>query len=393
MAITVISLNSRSGGTGKTSIGLSAAAQLAARGKKVAFVDMDATGSDLAQRLPFAGVVVPDGMHLKFQFEDTSVKPGPYRDRSYLFWWLIGRPQTYRRSISQAGEHLLVSAACAEIAHENRVTAPLGRMAENLMIFPASCYVSDQDAVNRMLLGLETQHGYERFLTRLCVALWQDKYQFVFVDNPPGLSLNGAMGLSWAIRLRPHRQSEMRVQAWFSTLPNWWEPGLLAYEMNVFRKDIEGVDPVIIVNRVPTGKWLGLPAGACVDTRDLWHHKEAAACREKLTSLLFHIPLWLGAERDTGELLLDYIVLPRCRIAALREDAAIGLAASDSGVNVNSAPPEDGPRRWGRRVEAFFERFFIPAVSTRGVWGAAQGTLSPFHESVWSALVEPLLRE
>ena len=401
--VTVVSINSRKGGVGKTSIGLSAAAQLATFGRKVAFIDLDALGSQLSQCLPFDGVAVRDGNHLTFQF-DGSDRSEAFRDRPYLFWWLTGRPQARRRSVEESGERLLSSDACVKWAKEHGVDDGLKAMTSNLRLFPASCYVSDLDEVNQMLMGKDTQRSYESFLTSLIQTLSKGGYEFVFIDNSPGLSLNGAMSLNWAIQLArglgTQRGLRVNVWTWLATLSNWWEQGLLAYEINVYAEDLIRVNPVLVVNRVMEDLWLGcFEQGLCVSARELiddsGHDKESAQRRlAELKSLFFHLPLWLGAEREPHDLLLHYVIPQALHVAILGDSthvahAASGVSPGSDAVTVvdpSEVSPDETGKRWGRRAEEFFARFFLPSLLSRP--SVEHGD---FHSQVWSASVQPLL--
>lgn len=406
--LTVVSINSRKGGVGKSSIGLSAAAQLAASGKKVAFVDLDAMGVHLSQCLPIDGVAFKDGRHLTFRSVDDRKEPEvPYGQRPYLFWWVKGRSQARGKNVLDAGERLLASDACVDWARSAGVEDRLETMIDNLRMFLMSCFVSDLDEVNQMMLGGDSQRAYTAFLTSLVKTFSSGEYDFVFIDNSPGFSLNGAMSLSWAVKLASgvaeQQKLNVKVWTWLVSLASWWEQGLLAYELNVYGEDIVRAHPVLIVNRLLSPQWLGVfEAGRMESARDLLNARSKDPQAERrlaeLKALFFNLPLWLGAERDTDDLLLDFVVPQGLRIAVLSEGDQVATAGSTgtagagdvSVVDPNQVDPQDSVRRWGRRAEEFFARFFLPALK---VPEQAQPADHPgsFHSQVRTALVNPLL--
>lgn len=404
--LTVVSINSRKGGVGKTSIGLSAAAQLAAVGKKVAFVDLDAQGTNISQCIPFNGVASADPQdseHLVFKHDDNGTL---YRNRPYMFWWLQGKPQTRLLGVLASAEQILASGACRARAEELNVGDRLTAVVNNLAVFPASCYVSDLDEVNKMHLGSESQKAYENFLTNLVSTLSRD-YEFIFIDNSPGLSLSGATSLSWAIKLARASaktpDASVRVWTWMAGLASWWEQGLLAYEFNVFGEALTSANPVLIVNRA-LGDWLGwFVPGTHLSAASLWadakaNRGEAYNRLAELQSLFFHMPLWMGTEQTVDQLLLSYVLPQGLCISVLGDDADIARASHayyangerDAVVRPDEAPVGDGPRRWGRRAEEFFGRFFIPALQSCDPQ-ESQRRQAGFHSQVWTGLVKPLL--
>jgi hypothetical protein len=408
--LTVVSVNSRKGGVGKSSIALSAAAQLAASGKRVAFIDLDAMGVHLSQCLPIDGVAAKEGEHLTFRsVDDRKVPPMPYAQRPYLFWWVKDRPQSRGKSVLGAGERLLASDACVAWARDEGVADRLETMIENLRLFLMSCFVSDLDEVNQMMLRGDTQRAYTAFLTALVEEFSKGEYDFVFIDNSPGFSLNGAMSLSWAVKLAngvaEQQKLDVKVWIWLVSLASWWEQGLLAYELNVYGEDIIRAHPVLIVNRLMSPKWLGVfEAGKMESARNLLieaRNEDPQAKRRlaELKSLFFNLPLWLGAERDTDDLLLDFVVPQGLRIAVLSEGDQVANAGSTGSAGVGdvsvvdptATDPQDIVRRWGRRAEEFFARFFLPALKVSEQPTEAADEPGSFHSQVRTALVNPLL--
>ncbi|OGY78597.1 MAG: hypothetical protein A3B74_04415 [Candidatus Kerfeldbacteria bacterium RIFCSPHIGHO2_02_FULL_42_14] len=407
--LTVITIQSRAGGTGKTCIGLSAAAQLAAVGRKVAFIELDAQGAHLGQCLPLGGVAVPDGEHLKFQCEDTSCSPSiSYRDRPYLFWWLAGNPKARGRKALQSGQRLVVSKVDKQRASNKGLSRLLETMIEHLTIFPASCYVSDIDEVNGMVLDRDHQRSYKNFLTNLTEVLLEEKYEFVFVDNAPGLSFNGGMSISWTTQFSRSPQHNVQVWIWAITRESWCEPGLLVYELNAFEKIRTPVFPVLVVNRTPHPKWLGcFERGMTTNIRDLCDRartdQQAQNRLSELQSLFLDVPLWLGAGRNTEDLFRDFVLPSNFRIAVVGEDPTIAsVAVMEYSVESKENPTDeictalegDGVRRWGRRTEEFVAQFFLPAISKcNSTGGVVDRYPTGFHGEVWSALVKPLLEK
>src|SRR5262245_56469106 len=76
----LISVHSRKGGVGKTSIGMSTAIQLAALSKKVAFLDLDTLGTYLSQSLPFKADLVRENGIFKLS-DDLGSR---YSDKVFL---------------------------------------------------------------------------------------------------------------------------------------------------------------------------------------------------------------------------------------------------------------------------------------------------------------------
>ena len=308
---------------------------------------------------------------------------------------------------------MLASGACKAWANEHNVGSRLESMTENLRIFPASCYVSDLDDINKMVTDRERQRAYTSFLNVIVQALSESDYEFVFIDNSPGLSLNGAMALNWTLRLAGdanlRRGLGASVWAWFITMASWWEQGLLEYEVNVYADSLAHVNPVLVVNRTSGGDWIGcFPPGESASARELVDEAAvegvaggvSADRLAELKSLFFHLPLWLGAERDPQTLLMDFVLPQRLRVAVIEnvDHVARAASANDAGsdasvVDPMKVSPLDGGQRWARRAEEFFARFFLPSllVSDKDDGPPADGP-QRFHSQVWSALVKPMLQ-
>lgn len=351
--ITVISLHSREGGAGKTSIGLSAAVQLAAAGHKVALVELDSIGPHLGQCLPLSRITLEAGGHLAFRCESLRSVPN-------LFWWLTGWWEAPRRNVLEAGDKLVLPPSCVVTRDPNQ----LNTMILNLTVFPASCFVRDLDHVNQMVMRRDTQQRFIWFIRDLVTALERDGHEFVFIDNSSGLSLMGAMMLSWMRRMRKTKH-RIRMEPWFVSAESSLH-GLTIFEMNVF----EGLPtPQLIVNRSREEGWHSCPRG---------QHRVVGELVG--TEDFFSLPLWLGTERRVEDLARDFLPSDM-HVAVLQEDTSVARA----GELPTEPAAVDPAISWGQRVEEFFVRFIVPAAST-----TQSANSSSFHRDVATALVHPL---
>ena len=152
---TVITIHSRVGGVGKTSIAFSAAIQLAAMGKKTALVELDTQGPQLLHMLPL-DVHTTLGADEKYIFQD-------YKQHPFFYWPLTGslmpRNGTHyhrRRDTVMAGEsHLVFSSAVQLRATELGVAEKVNQMQKCLGIFPLSAFLSDTDGLNQLVMPKE----------------------------------------------------------------------------------------------------------------------------------------------------------------------------------------------------------------------------------------------
>jgi hypothetical protein len=378
--ITLISLHSRKGGTGKTSVGLSVAFQLAARGHRVAYLDLDTQGSHLTQCLPLdRDMKLGDDGSLEFQPAPDKARPR-YGNRLTLSDYIVGAKQAGRavttRDVTSRIELSLMVRTEAESAS---VCDQVVAACDNLALLLGSPLVSQIERVNTKILSTGGQNEYYKRLSDCLAELESDGYEFVVTDNSPGLSYNPGVGLTWAMEesFKKHRS----VHPWFVTTAPWWDPGMILYELNVFADILGSSHPTLLVNR-STGPWLeesGFKPGATCRLND------DAELRQRFASSIFGIPLWAAADLPLPEKTARYLTPRDLSISVLRHDDKVWGASMPrvAANNGNGARMED-------RMDFYLINFAIPAVKACCTPSGQSGERS-FHDHMFSALVSPLL--
>jgi hypothetical protein len=386
--LTILSIHSRKGGVGKTSLGLTVAALLAAEGKKTAWVDLDTLGTHVSQIFPYRGVTATKTTDRKsIEFQSREKKDGmelEYRLRPYLCWWLIGEKRpTQRRKPLECGEKFLVPGSANDLAKRQKALDRVRAMADKLTLFPMSCWVQDINAMNLMLVTTQAQSGVRSFMTGIITELADNGTEYVVIDNSPGLSFGGGVIIDWALQIAQGRPNEFRVHLMLQTTENWSEQGLLLYEINVYRERLPAANPIVIVNRVQENNWLGsYPTGKLTTVSS-----DNVSALPELISTCFHLPIWMSADLDADSNLNRWLIPLRLSIAPLGHDPKMMEAFStayefsEERKSMN-ASTEPGSSRWGRRAEHVFNGLILPACLPK---------LSGFQKDVYSSLVEPLL--
>jgi len=380
MAATVISVHSRKGGVGKTSMVLSTAVQLAASGKRVAVLDVDNLGTHLSQCLPIDRDYLLDGDdQLVLQscaFQDLRGRDQPrYAYRPWVNWAIDGSPYDGKvPALKDLGARLVVSKNLVKKAADRGVDeARLREVCERLDFFLGSCYVRDIDRFNSTITSAEGASRVTRMLDNLIHA--RHAYDYLVVDNQPGLSFSSAVVLAWVLRLAQKSQ----VHAWFVTQPPWWEQGLVVYETNVYQRFLKLAHPVIIVNRLRSEGWIesGIPPGEVTEKFD---PKLSRIVGERL----FSTPIWKALDFDEGELFEKFFSPQGFKLVVLAEDWTVTEAALDMPLSSpNPGEPIDPTTRVRDLMERYVAGFLVDPLSAKR---------PPFHQHL-SALVESVLRQ
>lgn len=242
---TVVTIHSRNGGTGKTSVALLAAIQLAAAGRKVALVELSFQGSHLAESLAL----------------DFPQIPGidPYR-RPCLIWHHTGNPLGKPiPAVRKLSYPLGLSPTLLEQQFPP-IRQALAHLRDHLHIFATSGFIADTDAVHRSVLQSDGQARYRRFLDGSIAHLEGLGYEYILIDNDPGLSFLPGVTLAAFLQELGEVEQRRRLRAWFIAPQPIALVSLLMYELSVYSHLTPKRPSTIVVNRVK-GDWHGLTSG------------------------------------------------------------------------------------------------------------------------------------
>lgn len=405
----LVSIHSRKGGVGKTSIAMSTAIQLAALGNKVAVLDLDTHGAHLSQSLPLKNDLTEENGTLLFNPDKDSTERN-YSDKPYLAWRFAhlspaspkGSKSLPLRDIAQ---QLAVEQSVLDAASTYGLGDKIARLSENLYLFPMSPYIRDIDRLNNLTLDNDGQKRYRDVLSKLLVELDVEGYHYIIIDNSPGLSLNPGLTLQTALTEGANKSSKDKreVHSWFVGNSPWWEQGLIVYEMNVYRDYLDALYTTLIINRVGQ-TWLD---DKSFHVGKHWLLQKDTEQYQKLVERLFCIPMWIAAGQ--ADRLANRFLLPeRFGISILGDDDTIRKAQmTDADWRPAGAAATNGlmsnPTGYCNRdfvilATRYLYFFALPAVEAaqRGFAGEAsvQGSSAPngnlFHENIYSALVRPL---
>lgn len=419
----LVSVHSRKGGVGKTSIVMSTAIQLAAQGKKIAVLDLDTLGAHLSQSLPLKDDLKEAGEVLEFNVEE-SPNGERYSDKPYIAWRFTGHPKGPKLPIpllAVVKQHLAVEQSVREMASASNVLDRLSAVEENLCLFPMSPYIRDVDRLNKLTLSKDGQEKYLKVLAELVAELDDNGYEYIIMDNSPGLSFNPGLTLHMALKegLSQQKKESRQVHNWFVGNAPWWEQGLTVYEMSTYRDHLKNLNAVLVVNRVGR-KWLDdddLQAGTC------WPIEKNTNLYKKLVDQLFCIPMWLSADVDPDRIANRFMLPSRFYISILGDDDTIRRAqmteadyhsveATGNGRSGHQELTENRYRNFVILAQRYLQFFVLPALKavqkglaegaesaekseafneTSGPQYTALLPISPFHDHVYSALVKPLV--
>ncbi|HEX3148479.1 MAG TPA: AAA family ATPase [Gemmataceae bacterium] len=409
---------SRKGGVGKTSVLLSAAIQLADQGRRVAYVDLDTQGTHLSQFLPLDQDMQPvPGMNgdTEYKFcKDTFIRaarkqsgagcPIPeYGYRPAVQWHMtnVGRPKGYVFPFGEMVARLAIGSSFREKCGAHRLRVK--RVVENLGLFLCSCYLSDLDRLNEMQLSADGQEQYRNRLSAMIDEFSREGFEYVLIDNSPGLSLSGANTFAWALEWL-HGGAKREVYPWILSHASWWEQGLIFYETNVYNHVLIKSFPTVIVNRV-FKSWLGF-AEFSPGTRVPLNGANRGLVKRMAAEALI-LPLWLNASsviQDDSSLEkfipneLSLVVLgddPEVRNSMVRpqDDQPIERA---SGRSVTEDLDEfegqdESAERFHLMTTKFLRGFLLPAIGLTSDPFDNRSLNTQFHAQVRTALIEPML--
>jgi cellulose biosynthesis protein BcsQ len=414
----VVMALSRKGGVGKTSILLSAAIQLAAAGKKVAIVDLDTQGTHLSQFLPtdrdFVAIGSDNAIDYQFAqgaFRNHDNREMPvYGDRPNLAWLFPrSRRKGTRPTVMELMGRIVVPAELSRAFVEHRGGAqssdPLNKVINNLGVWLCSCYLRDLDTINNSIVTKEGQETFRNVLTEIAETVAKNGFEYLLIDNSPGLSFTGANGLAWAFEWslnHPPSPGVPTVHPWLVGLANWWEQGLMLYEANVYAQQFVHLSPTLVINRVYQ-PWLGEPEfgpGCYVPLRG----EARPALLAKMARKLFTVPIWIagdytGAASQGGFSILNKFIPESYSVAVLRDDMGVRnsmLRSVEEGRRDQSAgaATEAGSEEtaWDL-AKKFFRSFLFPALWAAGEMASSQSSGGPFHSDVRKLLIGSKLLE
>ncbi len=341
----IINIHSRKGGVGKTSIALSVAAQLAARGRKTAVLDLDMMGTHLANSLPFAKYVASG----RRGFEIVTGEP-PHSDqqpfgRATLFWNKVlvalksrGKPIGTTDVLMELQKNKSIVAA--DVVDEAK------KLFQNLRIMPCSCFIRDIDQSSQFVHTQSTRDRFERFLSRVAADCHKDGYDYFIVDNSPGLTLSPGLNLHWTLSI-PDSTNKWACHCWFVCGPAPWEPGLTLYEiLGLPHFQLQKLaSAVLFVNEVDS-TYRKLKEGNLF---------ELAAC-PGLTDAIREIPMWKASPLSGDDFTEKYVTPLGIKVALLGSDPAVPASMRET---------SDDYGGWSDWTEKFMRDFLLAAVSSR----------------------------
>lgn len=373
----IISIHSRKGGAGKTSIALSTAVQLAARGIRTAYVEADTMGTHIAVSFALSRDCTrgEDGA-LRFHAEEFGDDRGclqpVYSKRKTIADLARGDAPV---KMSDLCSFLQVSGKAEAKALELNITPEqLGNVREYLAILPMSVYLRDVDAVNQLVLSAGGQELFGSWLDKITLGLQDNGYRVIVLDHAPGLSFSPGVGLYWALRTADRRENPVDVSVWFVSSAAFWEQGLVVYETNPAKQYIKKAHPLFVINQASEDTWAGFFAGALFPL-DL--DVENPRLRE-LRKRLYCLPLWSGSGMDFVQFARSFADFSGYEIAVLRWDQEFAQSALPREQPSTETPGE----YWLRAVDRFSMGRVLSAIAPQP---------RAFHAEVRSGLVEPLI--
>jgi cellulose biosynthesis protein BcsQ len=373
----IITIHSRKGGVGKSSIALSAALQVSALGHKVALIELDSQGSGFNQYLRLANDWSNDETGL-------SVLADGYAKRPRVDKWLLDFDVT--ANIAKTLTSLLLL-RCDDPEFAN-LKREVDNVRNNLCIGPLSCFPSDLNKLNTEFVmlpsGRRKLHGQ---LDRLIEQLYKEGYRYAFLDQTQGLSFTPGSTLSWALEQPFKRKSDswFRFHVWFVSGPGWADTGLLLYEATIYTEFLRPVTPILIVNRNRADWIYGEYERG--DTHVLGQKGES----ENVGLRLFSTPMWTHINIPMTDLYERFSTL--C--------LKVALLGWDKTVEPSMIAPHPTGRTSKEQLQINFDtvekEFILPALkaATRGrsrkSTSTENGQDRGFHDNVFSALVRDLL--
>jgi hypothetical protein len=358
--------------------------QLAAAGKKVAVLDIDNLGTHLSQCLPLdRDYLLDDDDQLMLQvvpFRDQRGREQlDYAHRPWVNWAIDGSPYDGKvPALMDLGAQLVVSKNLARMAADQGVgEARLREVSGRLDFYLGSCYVRDIDRYNKTITSAEGATRVTRMLDNLISS--RLGYDYLVVDNQPGLSFSAAVSLAWVLRLA--QKSQATAHAWFVTQPPWWEQGLVVYETNVYHRFLKRANPVIIVNRLRSEGWIesDIPPGIVFETEELTSRESSRLVGERL----FSTPIWKATNFEEDELLEKFATPAGFKFVVLAEDRAVTEGSLDLLKSPSPADPIDPVQRVRGLMERYVASFLVDPL---------RGDKPPFHQHL-SALVDSVLQQ
>lgn len=262
----VIFIMSRKGGVGKSSLGLIAAIQLNALGKKCAFLDLDTQGTHLSQALPLSNSIV---------FEDSR---STFSSEKFLKtnWWNLSAISSgtsgFRHDIDYSGHiqriHLSDSAKSTTKDNlESNGVESVNEVFERVVQMPmllCSPVMSHITRTNQLYMSKDGQEAFRMWLVGLADYLMhKENAEYLIIDNSPGFSFNPATCFKWCdFELSQEVIDKGRKFAcWFVSNVPLWEVAQTIYETALFKSLLGKINSKYIVNRAVKDGWNGWPVG------------------------------------------------------------------------------------------------------------------------------------
>ncbi|MCG8406564.1 MAG: ParA family protein [Phycisphaerales bacterium] len=416
----IVSVHSRKGGVGKTSLAVSAAFQLAARGKKVALLDLDTLGTHLSQCLPTDRDTLgrqndellefrPDAFERETEDKDKKKSQPGYYDRSYLTWQFAGTPTGEAPpTIDEIEAHVNFGMSSWENARKRGVEREFDNIEKNLMVFPGSCIVRDIiNANDEIIRGENPVPRYARFLGRVATYLSKYRVEFAFIDNSPGLSFFSGTQLAAVLKIVNSSNMTASWRTWFVTGPAWWEQGIVLYEIRTYAGELRKTRPTLVVNKAP-GAWLGqegFAPGKSISIQD--------ADNNGLLARLFDLPIFAATGKSGEDLSNVFLINRNISFAVLGEDynlRNIVIKPEDRG-EIALLKHKERNIRWAETASEYASEFALGAISAIGKEVRTEDEIreqeirdvklreaglvirkNSFHRDIHTALLEPLLQ-
>lgn len=356
----IVSLHSRKGGVGKTTLALSAALQLACRGQKIALIEMDSQGGHLSESLPYS----------------RGQRRGAPDLATYMLKLAEGRQD---ESVWEMGRCLVVEAPAvdtSEVDNGSAAKKPSGneiitRLHSNLRVFPFPQSPSTKFEFQDQFYTTVGRRDFAERLANISNRLGDEGVDTVILDHAPGLSFGPGVGFAWALRWAKQGNT---AHVWIVSGWQPWDPASVFYELAVVEEDdLKRANTVLIVNKAAQN-WLGLECNT---------FENGEAVYKSIGQTLVSLPMWNETAQIGQEQLWGLAGSPKETLEGFRTETAAAPFDEDLPQNgsilktLGQGLGVEKPDReaWAKFVVSLLQKDIAAIHAGQGI-----------HEFVWQLL-------